>query len=65
VGAYRTLRLDARAPLDELVEHLNAFRPECLSGFASVIALLAERQLSGELQIAPQIVLTTGEVRTP
>lgn len=65
VGVYRTLRLDARAPLDELVGALNAFRPESLMAFASVAALLAERQLSGELQIAPQLVVTMGEVRTP
>jgi phenylacetate-CoA ligase len=64
VGAHRILRLDARAPLDELVEALNAFQPESLGAYASVAASLAERQLTGELRIAPRVVTTNAEVRT-
>lgn len=64
VGVSRLLRLDARAPVDELVEALNAFRPEGLGAYPSTAALLAERQLSGELRIAPEFVSTGGEVRT-
>lgn len=65
VGAHRFLRLDARAPVGELVKALNAFRPESLSTYPSTAALLAERQLAGELQIHPQTTITSGEVRTP
>jgi phenylacetate-coenzyme A ligase PaaK-like adenylate-forming protein len=65
IGAHRFLRLDARTPIDELVEALNAFQPESLTTYPSTAALLAECQLAGELRIAPQVIATGGEVRTP
>ncbi|MGV1046957.1 MAG: phenylacetate--CoA ligase family protein [Solirubrobacterales bacterium] len=65
VGAHRFLRLDARTPIGELAEALNAFRPESLTTYPSTAALLAERQLAGELRIAPRLIATGGEVRTP
>jgi putative adenylate-forming enzyme len=65
VGAHRFLRLDARTPIGDLVEALNAFRPESLTTYPSTAALLAERQLAGELRIAPRVIATGGEVRTP
>lgn len=64
VGAHRLLRLDARAPVDDLVEGLNGFQPEYLATYPSLAALLAERQLAGKLRIAPRVVWTSGEVRT-
>jgi len=65
VGAHRFLRLDARAPIGSLVDALNAFRPEILGTYPSTASLLAERQLAGELRIAPRTIFTSGEVRTP
>ncbi|MEX2107403.1 MAG: hypothetical protein WD827_00790 [Solirubrobacterales bacterium] len=65
VGVHRFLRLDARMSHGELVEALNAFGPEGLTTYPSTAALLAERQLAGELRIHPQMVFTSGEVRTP
>lgn len=65
VGVHRFLRLDARMPHGELVEALNAFRPEGLATYPSLAALLAERQRAGELRIHPQMIFTGGEVRTP
>lgn len=64
VGFHRYLRLDARAPIGDLVEALNAFQPEGINTYPSTAALLAERQLAGELRIAPEIVSTGGEVLT-
>jgi phenylacetate-CoA ligase len=64
VGAHRFLRLDARAPIRGLVEALNAFQPKGIGAYPSTVALLAERQLAGELRIGPQMVFTSGEVRT-
>ncbi|MET0307007.1 MAG: hypothetical protein ABW196_12380 [Solirubrobacterales bacterium] len=64
VGLHRVLRLDARTPIGDLVEPLNAFRPEGINTYASIAALLAERQLAGELRIAPRVVGTSGEVLT-
>jgi phenylacetate-coenzyme A ligase PaaK-like adenylate-forming protein len=58
------LRLDAREPLERLAARLEAFRPEVLLGYPSVVALLADEQLAGRFRIDPRIVCTTSEVRT-
>lgn len=65
VGAHRFLRLDARAPIGDLVKALNAFQPEGLGTYPSTAVVLAERQLSGELKIHPRMIFTSGETRTP
>ena len=65
VGAHRVLRLDARAPIDELAAALRRFRPDVLNGYPSVLALLADEQLEGRLSISPWRVSTTSETRTP
>jgi phenylacetate-coenzyme A ligase PaaK-like adenylate-forming protein len=65
VGLHRLLRLDARAPLDELCAAIDRFRPDALIGYPSVLALLALEQLEGRLNVAPRTVSTTSEVRTP
>lgn len=64
-GVHRILRLDARTPLPRLAEELDAFRPEGLTGYSSVVALLADEQIAGRLRIDPVTVATTSEVRTP
>jgi phenylacetate-coenzyme A ligase PaaK-like adenylate-forming protein len=51
-------------PLDELVAALNAYRPEVIGGYASVMGALAEEQRQGRLAISPRVVLTTSEVLT-
>ncbi|TML26116.1 MAG: phenylacetate--CoA ligase family protein [Actinobacteria bacterium] len=65
VGLYRVLRLDARAPVEELAAALGRFRPDVLNGYPSVLALLADEQLDGRLRISPWRVSTTSEVRAP
>ncbi len=64
VGATNILRLPATTPLADLVEELNAFKPEWLHAYPSLASLLAEEQLQGRLQIHPRAVSTVGEVRT-
>ncbi len=64
VGLHRFLRLDARTPIGDLVKALNAFQPQGINAYPSTAALLAERQLAGELRIAPEVVATGGEVLT-
>jgi putative adenylate-forming enzyme len=64
VSFHRMLRLDARTPIGELVEALNAFGPEGINAYPSIAALLAEQQLAGELRIAPRLLATSGEVLT-
>jgi phenylacetate-coenzyme A ligase PaaK-like adenylate-forming protein len=51
----------AQAPLSELVDHLNIFRPAILSGYASLISLLAYEQEAGRLRISPTIVMPGSE----
>jgi putative adenylate-forming enzyme len=65
VGAHRVLTLDVRAPVDALVAALNAFNPDMLTGYPSVLALLAEEQADGRLRLAPETVVTSSEQLTP
>jgi phenylacetate-coenzyme A ligase PaaK-like adenylate-forming protein len=60
----RTLRLDATDPLDHLVHDLNAFEPESLVGYASILNSLALEQLAGRLRIAPVAEFSASEVLT-
>jgi putative adenylate-forming enzyme len=60
-----TLRLDAGDPVPETVTRLNAFEPEVLIAYASVLRILAEEQLAGHLLIHPKAVNASSEVLTP
>lgn len=51
-------------PMPELVARLNAYRPDAISTYASIAALLAEEQLAGRLRIAPAMVAVGAEVLT-
>jgi phenylacetate-CoA ligase len=64
LGVQRMCRLDARAPLAEIVAALDAHRPEYLIGYPSMVSLLAIEQLEGRLRIAPWTVVTGSEVRS-
>ena len=64
VGLFAHCRLDARTSLPQLIEALNVHRPVNLVGYPSVLSLLAGEQIGGRLRIAPEIVCTTGEIRT-
>jgi phenylacetate-CoA ligase len=46
-------RLDAGAPLTQLVASLNQLQPQVLIGYASILRMLAEEQLAGRLRLAP------------
>lgn len=59
-----TLRLDATEPLEALTEKLNAFQPQSLVGYASMLKHLAESQISGNLRIKPKAVFSSSEVLT-
>jgi phenylacetate-coenzyme A ligase PaaK-like adenylate-forming protein len=59
-----TLRLDATQPIDEIVSDLNAFRPDALVGYASLLGALAEEQQAGRLGIAPKGIFSASEVLT-
>jgi phenylacetate-coenzyme A ligase PaaK-like adenylate-forming protein len=48
-------RLSVLTPLAEIVEALNAYRPEALVSYPTIAGLLADEQLAGRLEIAPQV----------
>jgi putative adenylate-forming enzyme len=57
-----TLRLDAAEPLPALVQSLNAWQPQALAVYPSVLAQLADAQLAGQLDIPLRNVATSAEV---
>src|SRR6266704_3613767 len=58
------LRMAASEPKDSIVERLNAWQPEVLIAYASMMRILADEQLAGRLQIVPRAVFTSSEVLT-
>jgi phenylacetate-CoA ligase len=65
IGLHRTLALPVTLPLPQLVEALNQFQPTYLQVYPSVAMWLADEQQAGRLQLAPQILVTGAELRTP
>jgi phenylacetate-CoA ligase len=59
-----TLRLDAAEPLASLVPRLNAWQPEALAVYPSVLNQLADEQMAGRLNIPLESVATSAEVLT-
>ncbi len=59
-----TLRLPASQLLEEIVQALNAWQPEILVAYASMVRILAEEQLAGRLHITPRRVWSSSEVLT-
>jgi len=57
-------RLDAAAPPAQIVARLNELQPQVLVAYASMVRMLAEEQLAGRLQIAPQAVNSASEPLT-
>jgi phenylacetate-CoA ligase len=57
-------RLDAAAPLVQTVTRLNELQPQVLVAYASMLRMLAEEQLAGRLQLAPQAVNSASEPLT-
>lgn len=55
---------DAAQPLAEIVQQLNGWQPYVLAGYASMMRVLADEQLSGRLHIHPHMIITASEVLT-
>ena len=51
----------ALLPVKEIVKALNHFQPAMLGGYPTVLELLIEEQLSGQLHIHPVLIMTGGE----
>jgi len=58
------MQLAASEPVTTLIERLNAWQPEAVIAYASMLRILAEEQLAGRLQIKPRAVLSGSEVLT-
>lgn len=52
-------------PLADLVAELNRYNPASLTGFLSMLMLLAREQEAGRLRIHPAMVIPGGETATP
>jgi phenylacetate-CoA ligase len=65
VGLHRTLSLPVTLPLPRLVQALNQFQPTFLHVYPSVAMWLAAEQQAGRLRLAPRMLVTIAELRTP
>lgn len=61
-GLHKILRLQATAGIPEMVKALNAFQPELIQGYPSLVALLAVEQMEGRLDIHPRVISVGSEV---
>lgn len=55
----------ATLPFHEIIRRVGTSRPMVLVGYASLIARLADEQAAGSLEIAPRMVIVSGEQLTP
>jgi phenylacetate-coenzyme A ligase PaaK-like adenylate-forming protein len=53
--------ISAQAPIAEIVPQLNDLQPAILTGFASMISILASEQEAGRLRISPVLVTSSAE----
>ena len=60
-----SLRIPASQPLSKTVEELNAWQPEVLVSYASMLGILAEEQLTQRLHIHPKFIYAASEILTP
>lgn len=55
---------EVNSPLPDVIAQLNAFQPDMLTGYTTALKVLAARQQSGELRIAPRMIGAGGETVT-
>jgi len=55
---------EVNAPLPQVVERINRFRPDMLWGYTTALKMLGEEQRAGRLDIKPVAVAATGEMVT-
>ena len=64
IGWHEFHRLFVEQPIEELLAALGSLQPDVITGYPSVVAILAQAQLEGRLRISPSAVSTTSELRT-
>jgi phenylacetate-coenzyme A ligase PaaK-like adenylate-forming protein len=60
----KKLNLYAGDDSETMIDKLNAFQPEVLIGYSSIVDSWASAQLEGRLRISPRVVTTNSELRT-
>ncbi|HEU4619222.1 MAG TPA: hypothetical protein VFV10_14375 [Gammaproteobacteria bacterium] len=55
---------EVNSPLPDVIEGLNAFRPDFLIGYTTALKILAAKQREGALEIALAAIAATGEATT-
>ena len=58
------LSFDAAQPLEQIARQLNAWQPHLLTGYPSMMRILADEQLAGRLHIHPHMIIPGSEVLT-
>lgn len=61
---YDLVTYDINSPLAAVLKGLNAFQPDILMGYPSSLAILAQQQNNGALDISPSWIQSSGEVVT-
>ena len=62
---YDVRTFDVGRPMPEIIHELNQFQPHVLSGYGTVLKMLADAQERGELHIKPTHVGNGGEPLSP
>ena len=61
----RVLPVPVTLPWPRIVDRLNTLQAPCLIGYASALARLAAEQRAHRLDIAPAVIISTGETLLP
>lgn len=56
---------EINSPLDSVIDGLNSFRPDVVTGYATALKILAEKKLHGVLDISPVLLMSSGEPLNP
>lgn len=62
---FRAETFEINSPLDKVRSGLNRLRPDVVAGYATALRILADEQTRGGLDIAPRLLLSSGEPLSP
>ncbi len=60
----RLALFEVNDPLPRTIAQLNEFQPDAVIGYTTALKILADKQLSGDLNISPVMVSTGGEAQS-
>jgi phenylacetate-coenzyme A ligase PaaK-like adenylate-forming protein len=62
---FRMETYEINSPIDSVINGLNAFRPDVVAGYATALKILADKKRQGTLDIAPRLLMSSGEPLNP